>query len=119
MDKVVNAINEGSFIMECSCCGGKMVKWKYFQYEELQAFLLSKNRQSVNIGNYSEWLRTLKADELVLTSFRREDYNGIKEKYYLRVVERTTKTGIKLKHLTRIFKYEKGQIVWIREISKC
>jgi len=36
----------------------------------------------VNIGNYSEWLRTLKA------------------------VERTTKTGIKLRNLTGIFKYE-------------
>lgn len=48
-------------------------------------------------------------------SFKREDYNGIKEKYYLRVVERTTKTGIKLRHLTRTFKYETGEVVYGKE----
>ena len=96
--------------MKCSNCGGKMVKWKYLHYEELEAYLLSELKWSGNIGNYEEWLRALKQNDLVLTLFRRENFSGIKEKYYLRVVEQTTKTGIKLRHLTRIFRYEVGEI---------
>ena len=96
--------------MKCSNCGGKMVKWKYLHYEELEAYLLSELKWSGNIVNYEEWLRALKQNDLVLTLFRRENFSGIKEKYCLRVVEQTTKAGIKLRHLTRIFRYEVGEI---------
>lgn len=96
--------------MKCSDCGGKMVKWKYLQYEELETYLLSELKRSGNIGNYEEWLRALNENDLVLTSFKRKDYNGIKEKYYLRVVEQISQTGIKLRRLTRIFRYEVGEI---------
>lgn len=87
-----------------------MVKWKYLHYEELAACLLSKLELSDNIGNYEEWLRELKQNDLVLTLFRREDFIGIKEKYYLRVVEQISETGIKLRNLKRIFRYELGEI---------
>lgn len=101
---------EGGDFLKCSNCGGKMVKWKYLHYEELEAYLLSELKWSGNIVNYEEWLRALKQNDLVLTLFRRENFSGIKEKYCLRVVEQTTKAGIKLRHLTRIFRYEVGEI---------
>ncbi|PXX55799.1 hypothetical protein DFR60_10273 [Hungatella effluvii] len=96
--------------MKCNNCGGKMVKWKYLDYEEMETYLLSEEKQSASAGTYEEWLRSLHADELVLTSLKRIDFSGEKEKYYVRVVEKTTKNGIKLKHLTKIFRYGTGEV---------
>lgn len=87
-----------------------MVKWKYLDYEEMETYLLSEEKQSASAGTYEEWLRSLHADELVLTSLKRIDFSGEKEKYYVRVVEKTTKNGIKLKHLTKIFRYGTGEV---------
>ncbi|MCD7966252.1 MAG: hypothetical protein LUG90_10870, partial [Clostridiaceae bacterium] len=42
-------------------------------------------------------------------SLKRKDSRGKKEKYYIRVVEKITKNGIKLKHLTKIFRYDTGE----------
>lgn len=96
----------------CIKCGGKMVKMKYLFFDEIAPYLLNENMPGA-IGKYEEWLRDLKENDLVLTLFRREDpFTGIKEKYYLRVVEKKTKNGIKLKGLTRIFDYEKGEILY-------
>ena len=96
--------------MKCNNCGGKMVKWKYLDYEEMETYLLSEEKQSASAGTYEEWLRSLHADELVLTSLKRIDFSGEKEKYYVRVVEKTTKNGITLKHLTKIFRYGTGEV---------
>lgn len=98
--------------LECSNCDGKMVKWKYLHYEELENYLLNENKMSADMRPYEEWLRTLQENDVVLTLFKREDYSGIKEKYYIRVVERTTKNGIKLRHLTKIFRYGAGEIAY-------
>ncbi|WP_373265681.1 hypothetical protein [Hungatella hathewayi] len=96
--------------MKCNNCGGKMVKWKYLNSEEMEIYLLSEEKRSDSAGTYEEWLRSLHADELVLTSLKRIDFSGVKEKYYVRVVEKTTKNGIKLKHLTKIFRYGTGEV---------
>lgn len=97
--------------MYCKHCGEKMVKLKYLYYEELETYLSSEYKPNL-IENYEEWLRSLKAGDLVLTSFKREEYGNAKVKYYLRVVEETTKKGIKLGKLTKVFKYEVGEIVY-------
>lgn len=105
--------------MKCGSCGGKMVKWKYLQYEELQSCLFSKNRLSDNIGKYSEWLRTLKADELVMVSFKREDYN----KPILCGIYHWRKVGIRnliFLYRTREFEGElssskEGEVYWLSE----
>lgn len=97
-------------MLKCNNCGGKMVKWKYLDYEEMETYLLSEEKQSASAGTYEEWLRSLHADKLVLTSLKRIAFSGEKEKYYVRVVEKTTKNGIKLKHLTKIFRYGIGEV---------
>ena len=96
--------------MKCNNCGGKMVKWKYLNSEEMETYLLSEEKRSDSVGTYEEWLRSLHADELVLISLKRKDFSGVKEKYYVRVIEKTTKNGIKLKHLTKIFCYGTGEV---------
>lgn len=101
--------------MKCGKCGGKMVKWKYMNYNELEVYLLSEGKRSYSMGTYEEWLKLLHENDLVLTLLKREDYNGIKEKYYVRVVERITGRGIKLRHLTTIFNYDTGEIVYGEE----
>jgi len=97
--------------VDCDYCGGKMIKLKYLQYNELEAYLMSEYMPS-DIENYKAWLMSLNENDLILTSFRREDYSGIKVKYYLRLIEKKTKIGIKLKRLSKIFKYEVGEIVY-------
>lgn len=97
--------------MECRKCGGKMTKLKYLLYEELESYLLSEYKPG-NIEQYDAWLRSLNENDVVLTLFLREDYSGVKEKYYLRVVEKKTKNGIKLKKLSRTFEYATGEIVY-------
>lgn len=101
--------------MKCSKCGGEMVKWKYMEYEELEAYLLGERRALNDGQTYEEWLRTLRENDIVLTLLRREDYKGVKEKYYVRVVERTTRNGVKLRHLTKIFRYGVGETVYGKE----
>ena len=96
--------------MKCNNCGGKMVKWKYLNSEEMETYLLSEEKRSDSVGTYEEWLRSLHTDELVLTSLKRINLSGVKEKYYVRVIEKTTKNGIKLKHLTKIFCYGTGEV---------
>ena len=98
--------------MKCSNCGGKMVKFKYLQYEELESYLSNENRQLDDIEDYFDWLKMLKPGEFVLTLLRRESYSGATEKYYLRVVEKTSEAGIKLSNLNKIFRYEEGEAVY-------
>lgn len=97
--------------MDCDYCGGKMVKFKYLQHNELEAYLTSEYMPT-DIESYKEWIMSLNENDLLLTSFRREDDRGIKVKYYLRLIEKKTKNGIKLKRLSKIFKYESGEIVY-------
>ena len=73
--------------MNCNCCGGKMVKGKYLHYEELEGYLVRKYTRD-HIENYRDWLMSLEENDLVVTSFKRQGYNGLKEKYYLRLVEK-------------------------------
>jgi hypothetical protein len=97
--------------MNCDYYGGKMSKLKYLHYDELEAYSMSEY-VPCDIQNYKTWLLSLNENDLVLTHFRREDDSGIKEKYYLRLIEKKTKKGIKLKGLSKIFKYEVGEIVY-------
>jgi hypothetical protein len=102
--------------MDCSRCGGKMVKLKYMHLEELSDYL--KNEFILNLNkpdNYNEWLKTLNENDLVLTSFIRKDRHKTKRKYYLRLVEKTTKKGIKLKKLSKIFKFDTGELIYGNE----
>jgi len=100
--------------MDCINCGGKMTKLKYLHYEELEDYLLHEHK-SGNIEQYEKWLTSLKENDAVLTLFQREDFFEIKKKYYLRVVEKKTKSGIKLRGLSRLFKYESGEITYGKE----
>jgi hypothetical protein len=97
--------------MDCSSCGGKLVKAKYLNYEELQGYL-SMEYIASDIENYKDWLMSLEENDLVLTCFKRKDYKGVKEKYYLRLVEKKTKAGLKLKKLSKTFKFETGELVY-------
>lgn len=98
--------------MKCGNCSGKMVKFKYLKYEEMQFYLSNESRQPDDIGDYFDWLKTLKPGEFVLTLLRRENYSGVTEKYYLKVVEKATETGIKLRNLSKIFRFEDGEAVY-------
>lgn len=97
--------------MDCNYCGGKMTKLKYLHRNELEAYLIGEYVPG-DIGNYKAWLMSLNENGLILTQFRSEDNNGIKEKYYLRLIEKKTNKGIKLRGLSKIFKYEMGEIVY-------
>ncbi|MDF2989065.1 MAG: hypothetical protein K0R50_4575 [Eubacterium sp.] len=97
--------------MNCEDCGGKMSKLKYLHFDELVAYSISEY-VPCDIHNYKTWLLSLNEKDLILTYFRREDDSGIKEKYYLRLIEKKTNQGIKLKGLSKIFKYEVGEIVY-------
>lgn len=97
--------------MDCSCCGGKLTKLKYLHYDELEAYLMREYVPG-DIEKYEDWLMALNENDLILTLFRREDYSGVKEKYYLRLVEKKTKNGIKLKKLSKTFKYETGELIY-------
>ena len=57
-----------------------MVKWKYLNSEEMETYLLSEEKRSDSVGTYEEWLRSLHTDELVLTSLKRINLSGVKEK---------------------------------------
>ncbi len=97
--------------MECNCCGRKMVKAKYLHLDELEDFLKVEYTLP-RIQNYAEWLNTLNENDLVITLFQRKSFNGLKKKYYLRLVEKRMKTGIKLKRLSKTFKYETGELIY-------
>ncbi len=109
--KATYVVNEEVEKMDCNYCGGKMTKLKYLHYEELEGYLMNEYVPSVE-RDYKEWLMLLNENDLILTCFRREDYTGIKEKYYLRRIEKKTVKGIKLKGLSKIFKYEDGKIAY-------
>ncbi|MEN8906065.1 MAG: hypothetical protein ABF289_08935 [Clostridiales bacterium] len=97
--------------MDCNNCGGKMVKLKYLKHSDLKNYLIHEYKPSL-IENYNEWLKSLNENDLVVTLFKREQYNGIKEKYYLRLVEKKTKNGLKLKRLSKIFKFDSGELIY-------
>ncbi|MDD3138330.1 MAG: hypothetical protein PHX08_05075 [Lachnospiraceae bacterium] len=102
--------------MNCSCCGGKMTKLKYLHYEEIETYLMSEYVQG-DIENYKDWLMSLHENDLILTRFRKEEDRGIKDKYYLRLIEKKTKNGIKLKKLSKIFKYEDGKVIYENKVG--
>lgn len=78
---------------------------------KMESYLSNENRLLDDIEDYFDWLKTLKPGEFILTLLRRESYSGVTEKYYLRVVEKTSETGIKLRNLSKIFGYEDGETV--------
>ena len=86
-------------------------------YEEIESYLSNGNRQLDHFDDYFNWLKTLKPGEFVFTLLRRETYSGVTEKYYLRVVEKISETGIKLKNLSKIFRYEEGDVSCWRAIG--
>ena len=56
--------------MECNCCGEKMEKLKYLKLDELSDYLVKPFVENT-IGDYSEWLRSLNENDVVLTLFDR------------------------------------------------
>ena len=95
--------------MDCNNCGGKMVKAKYMDFEELSV-CLKKEFKKNEFEDYSEWLKTLNENDLVLTEFVRDEFGKVKKKYYIRIVEKKTGKGIKLKKLSKIFSFDSGEI---------
>ncbi len=95
--------------MECDSCGGKLEKFKYLEHQDLELFLNSEFVSPPKRG-YKKWLNMLDGHDLVKTEFIRKDFGKITTKYYLRIVERKLRTGIKLKHLAKTFKFETGTI---------
>ena len=95
--------------MECKKCGGKFEKVKYLKHADFKSFLESDFVPPFKRG-YKRWLQKLDVQDLVKTEFVRKDYGKVKEKYYLRFVERKLRTGIKLNGLTKTFKFETGMI---------
>lgn len=102
--------------MDCKCCGGKMTKLKYLHYEDLETYLMSDYVPG-NIEVYREWLMSLHESDLILTRFQIEDDRSMKDKYYLRLIEKKTRNGIKLKRLVKIFNYEDGQVVYENKVG--
>lgn len=88
-----------------------MTKFKYLCFEEIEAYILREYKPA-DAQQYEEWLMSLDENDPVLTILRTENSSGLKEKHYLRVVEKTTKDGLKLKWLSKIFKYKTGEIVY-------
>ena len=60
-------------MMDCKCCGGKMVKAKYLHFEELEGYL-EEEYTFRHIEDYGEWLKSLNENDLVLTLFKRQEY---------------------------------------------
>ena len=98
-------------MMDCKCCGGKMVKAKYLHSEELEGYL-EEEYTFRHIEDYGEWLKSLNENDLVLTLFKRQEYSGVKQKYYLRLVEKKTKNYLKIKKLSKTFKFTTGELVY-------
>lgn len=59
--------------MDCNCCGGKMVKLKYLKLDELSDYLVKPFVENT-IEDYSEWLRSLDENDVVLTLFERIEF---------------------------------------------
>ena len=97
--------------MECQKCEHKMEIVQYIQYDDLIEYLNIPILIKSEI-NYQDWLKCLKAGDLVLTRFIKYNYNKIICKYYLRKVEAINKTGIKLKYLSKLFNYETGELIY-------
>ena len=88
-----------------------MEKLKYLKLDELSDYLIKPFVENT-IGDYSEWLRSLNENDIVLTLFDRIQFKKKMQKYYLRIVEKKTKNGLKLKRLSKIFKYDTGTLVY-------
>lgn len=97
--------------MDCTHCGGKMTKFKYLKFEEIEAYISSEYKSAAP-QQYEEWLMSLNENDVVLTILRTERFDWVKEKYYLRMVEKTTKNGLKLRWLSKIFKYSTGETAY-------
>jgi hypothetical protein len=95
--------------MECQECGGKMKKFKYLEISDIEHYLNSDFVPAPKRG-YNKWLKSLNDNDLVKTEFIRKEYGKVNVKYYLRLVEKKLRTGIKLKRLTKTFKFETGLI---------
>ena len=75
-------------MMECNCCGGKMVKAKYLHLDELEDFLKVEYTPP-RTQNYAEWLKTLNENDLVITRLFQRNYCKVKimqEKYFYEVL---------------------------------
>lgn len=95
--------------MECQDCGGKMKKFKYLEISDIEHYITS-DFVPVSKHGYKKWLKNLNENDLVKTEFIRKQYGKVNVKYYLRLVEKKLRTGIKLKRLTKTFKFETGMI---------
>jgi hypothetical protein len=67
-----------------------MMKLKYLHYEEIEDYLMSEYVPG-KIESYRDWLLSVQERDFILTRFRKEDDRGIKDKYYLRLIEKKTK----------------------------
>ena len=103
--------------MDCNKCGGKMEKFKYMKYSEIEGFL---NNEYVSPPKctYIKWLKLLNEMDLVKTEFIRKSFGKTTTKYYLRIIENKKRTGIKLRHLSKTFKYETGTITYGENTNK-
>lgn len=95
--------------MKCQDCGGEMKKFKYLNISDIESYLTSDYIPAPKRG-YKKWLKNLNDNDLVKTEFIRKEFGKVKVKYYLRLVEKKLRTGIKLQHLTKTFKFETGMI---------
>lgn len=95
--------------MECQDCGHEMKKFKYMEISDIEHFLTSDFVPAPKRG-YKKWLNTLKSNDLVKTEFTRKEFGKSKVKYYIRLVDKKIRTGIKLKRLNKTFKFETGMI---------
>lgn len=95
--------------MECRDCGHQMKKFKYMELSDIEHFLTTNFVTAPKRG-YIKWLKTLKSNDLVKTEFTRKEFGKSKVKYYLRLVDKQIRTGIKLKRLNKTFKFQTGMI---------
>jgi len=97
--------------MECPKCKHEMILVQYIEFDDIKEYLKLPTCKKSNT-KYHDWLKDLKEGDLVLTRFTRHEYNKTIFKYYLRIVEEKATTGIKLKHLSKFFSYETGELVY-------
>jgi hypothetical protein len=95
--------------MECQKCGGQMKKFKYMEISDIEDFLTLDFVPAPKRG-YKKWLNTLDSNDLVKTEFIRKEFGKVKVKYYIRLVDKKIRTGIRLKRLTKTFKFDTGMI---------
>lgn len=92
--------------MKCRKCGGELKKVEMVEYEDIMKFIES-SRVIRNIDELiPEDLVIIKFDSKMGEIFEKP----IKQKAYLRKVERKDKKGIKIKGLSKYFDTEKGEM---------